>query len=141
MKQTRVVIQLKCAAAFTVGFGLLMAAAAWSTASMPMALLLDLVFYPIDGAQSMQDPALRLLSAICGGVMAGWGAAIWLVASDLVPRDPMLARRIILVSLCIWFVVDSTGSIISGGHWNVVGNLFFLLAFAIPALSLRSAAN
>jgi hypothetical protein len=32
--------------------------------------------------------------------------------------------------------VDSTGSVVSGGHWNVLGNLGFLLVFVIPALQL-----
>jgi hypothetical protein len=59
-----------------------------------------------------------------------------MIAARLVPRDPTLARQILLISLCTWFIVDSTGSIVSGGNWNVLGNLFFLLVFLIPTLQL-----
>jgi hypothetical protein len=139
MNQTSCVTCLKAAAASTIVLGLLMAAAASIRFAAPAAFLLDLVFYPVDAAQTMQDPALRLLSAIGGGLAVGFGSAIWLVANHLVPRDPALARKIILVSLGAWFLVDSTGSIVSGGHWNVLGNVLFLLAFAIPALFLPRA--
>lgn len=138
MKQAHAVVWLKASTIFAIGFGLMMVAAAVPALSAPMNFLLDLVFSPLDGAQGMGDPQVRLLSAIGGGVMVGWGCAIWMILTRLVPGDAQLARSILLVSLCTWFVVDSTGSVLSGGHWNVVGNIGFLLIFLIPALQLRA---
>lgn len=137
MTQEQAASWLKFGAAFVVVFGLLMAAASVQSLAAPVAWMLDLVFFPLDGAQTMADPVVRLLSAICGGVMVGWGAMIWLLVARLLPRDPTLVRQLILTGICAWFVVDSTGSVLSGGHWNVLGNLGFLLLFVVPAAQLR----
>ena len=138
MTQTQIADCLKIGAAVVVAFGLMMAAASLSTLTAPTAWLIDLVFFPVDGAQTMADPVVRLMSAICGGVLVGWGAMIWLLVTRLLPRDPALTRQLILISVCSWFVIDSTGSVLSGGHWNVLGNLGFLLLFVVPAAQLRS---
>ena len=138
MTQTQIADCLKIGAALVVAFGLMMAAASLSTLTAPTAWLIDLVFFPVDGAQTMADPVVRLMSAICGGVLVGWGAMIWLLVTRLLPRDPALTRQLILISVCSWFVIDSTGSVLSGGHWNVLGNLGFLLLFVVPAAQLRS---
>lgn len=139
MKQAHVIVWLKASTLFTIGFGLLMALAAAPALSAPLAYLLDLVFFPLDGAQSMADSQVRLFSAIGGGVMVGWGCAIWMIITRVAGPDPDLARALILVGMGAWFVVDSTGSILSGGHWNAVANIGFLLLFLIPALQLRRA--
>lgn len=137
MTQEQAAGWLKFGAAFVVLFGLMMAAASVQSLAAPMAWMLDLVFFPLDGAQTMADPVTRLLSAICGGVMVGWGAMIWLLVTRLLPREPTLVRQLILTGICAWFVVDSTGSVLSGGHWNALGNLGFLLLFVVPAAQLR----
>lgn len=140
MTPTTAATWLKYDAIFVIGFGVMMAAAALPALAAPTTLLLDLVFFPLDAAQPIDTPSLRLLSAICGGVLVGWGVLLWLVADRLAARDPGLARSMILLSLGAWFVVDSTGSVLSGGHWNVLGNLGFLLLFAVPAWHLPQSA-
>ncbi|MEZ5460296.1 hypothetical protein [Dokdonella sp.] len=139
MKQRHAIMWLKASTVFTIGFGLLMVAAATPALSAPVAFMLDLVFAPLDGGQGLTDPSARLLSAIGGGVMAGWGVSIWLVLTRLAAREPELARVLILGGLCTWFVVDSSGSMLAGAPWNVAGNIGFLLIFLIPALQLREA--
>lgn len=123
---------LKVGAAVTVAFGLLVAIAALPALSGPAALLLDLIYFPLDGAEATGAPADRLLSAIAGGVMVGWGTMIWIVAGELYPENPALGRRLILSSVITWFVVDSTMSVAAGAALNVVGNLGFLLVFVVP---------
>lgn len=137
MKHAHVIAWLKASTIFTIGFGLMMSLSALPALSAPLEHLLDLVFYPLDGKQTMADPSVRLFSAIGGGVMAGWGMAIWMVVTRLGSREPDLARELILVGLWTWFVVDSSGSILSGAHWNAVANVGFLLIFLIPASQLR----
>lgn len=136
MTQDQVILWLKVAAATVVGFGLMMTAAAVPSLMQPTALLLDLVFFPLDHSPTMSEPVVRLLSAICGGVLVGWGVSLWQIVTRLLPRDPSLARQLILTGVSSWFVIDSCGSIASGGHWNVLGNIGFLLIFVIPVLQL-----
>lgn len=123
---------LKIGSAVTIGFGVLIAAAAIPALQAPTAVLLDLVYFPLDGAPSTGDRTARLLSAISGGVLVGWGLMIWLLATQLYSKDPMLCRRIILTSIGAWFVIDSSMSIAAGAVLNAVLNVGFLLIFALP---------
>jgi hypothetical protein len=136
MEHSKSVFWLKIASGLTVGFGLMIAATALPALAGPTRFFADLIFFPLDGAQDLSDPALRLVSAICGGVMAGWGVLLWLVATRILPRDPMLARQMVLTSLFTWFAIDSLGSLASGGGLNVLGNIAFLLIFIVPALRI-----
>lgn len=132
---------LKAGSLMTIGFGLLIAAAAIPALNPPVAVLTDLIFLPLDGAPVVGAPGERLLSAIAGGVMAGWGAMMYLVATELLPKDPALSRRLILVSIVTWFAIDSSMSVAAGAALNVVGNLSFLLIFVLPVLGLKQRDN
>ncbi len=128
---------LKTASGITIGFGILIAAAAIPALQAPTGLLLDLIYFPVDGMQTMADPASRLLSAITGGVLAGWGLMAWLIASELLPRQPELARRLILLSIGTWFVIDSSMSIAAGAALNALFNVSFLALFCLPVLGIH----
>ncbi|HPG29025.1 MAG TPA: hypothetical protein PLW10_25560, partial [Myxococcota bacterium] len=49
--------------------------------------------------------------------------------------NPALVRAILLPGLLVWFLVDSAGSLISGGGINVIGNLGFLILFGVPLVA------
>ena len=123
---------LKFAAAVTVGFGLLIALAAHPATGGATLFLTDLILWPMDGAQSLAAPEIRLLCAITGGVMAGWGLTMWLIVARLYPRDPGLARHLILTGIGTWFVIDSIGSLMAGAPLNALFNVGFLLLYVIP---------
>lgn len=129
---------LKVAAGVTMGFGILIAAAAIPTLAAPTAFLLDLIYFPVDGVQTMGDPASRLFSAITGGVLTGWGLMAWLIATELLRERPELARRIIITSIGTWFLIDSSMSIAAGAPLNAGLNVSFLALFCLPVLGLRS---
>lgn len=123
---------LRAASALVVGFGVLVVLAAYpATAGLTM-FLIDFILWPIDGAQSGATPELRLIFAISGGVMVGWGVMLWLIATRLYPREPQLARSMILWSVGVWFVVDSAASIVAGAPLNALLNTSFLLMFGLP---------
>lgn len=130
---TRVSI-LKAASAITIGFGMLIAAAALPAAQPPMAFLLDLIYFPVDGGQTLDGDGIRVLSAVSGGVMAGWGVMLWIVASEVYTTNPELGRKLILASIGTWFVVDSTMSVMAGAPLNALFNVSFLVLFAGPVL-------
>lgn len=123
---------LKVASALTIGFGLLIGLAAHPATAGVTLVLTDLIFWPVDGAQTLAAPETRLLCAIIGGVMAGWGLMMWLVTTRLYPRDPALARMLILTGIGTWFVIDCAGSLVAGAPLNVLFNVVFLLLFVIP---------
>jgi hypothetical protein len=126
------VTQLKFASGVVIGFGLLTALAAWPPLNLPTLWLVDLMFLPFDGQQILNGSEPRILCAILGGVLVGFGVLQWLVVTKLLPREPVLARQMILTSMWSWFVVDCTASIMAGAPFNAVMNVPFLLLFVVP---------
>ena len=95
-------------------------------------LTLDLLSWPVDGAQTYASPETRFLSALTGGILLGWGVMIWCLRAWLYDTAPEAVRRVVLASTLSWFVFDSAGSIASGTASNAVFNVFFLLLAVGP---------
>ncbi len=112
-------------------FGSVIALASLPATAAPTVFLADLVLWPIDGGQSF-TPESRLLSAILGGVMLGFGTTLVVLVARFYPRDPELVRTVILAGVWVWFVADSLGSLAAGAPLNALLNVGFLLAFLIP---------
>lgn len=137
MNQNTTLSWLKFGSALTVFFGILVAAAATPIGAAPTQYLADLIFFPIDGAQDLTAPETRLISAIGGGVMAGWGVLLWMLSTRVFPTDQALAAKLIITSIVTWFVIDSTGSILAGAPLNAAINVSFLLIFCVPLWRYR----
>ncbi len=134
MQEQSVIAILKVASGAVIGFGIVIALAAYPPTAEIARFLLDLVIWPIDGAQTMSGSELRLLSAVSGGVMVGWGVLLWLVATRLYPKEPGLAKSLILASIWTWFGVDSLASILAGVPLNALLNISFLVLFSWPLM-------
>jgi hypothetical protein len=125
---------LRLAAGVTVAFGLALALAAFPPTAAPMVLLADLLIWPLDGVQTGTASETRLIFAILGGIAAGWGWLIWQLAGAPMERDPELVRGLIRQSALVWFITDSTASVLAGAPLNVAANVGFLALFLIPML-------
>jgi hypothetical protein len=131
MTQDQRLIRL-AAAVLLIGPGLLAALAAWPPLSAPIALFLDLLYWPLDGAQDGRAEATRIALAILGGVTAGWGVMLWSLAGEALARHPDLIRPVFRRALLTWFVLDSTGSVLAGAPLNAAVNAGVLAAFLVP---------
>ncbi|MGL3605425.1 hypothetical protein ACSV9I_02810 [Rhizobium sp. G187] len=129
-------IWLKFASVAVILLGALVALASHPALSLPTVWLTDLVFFPFDGAQQIAAEETRLFMAISGGVMVGWGVMMWLIATRLLPADPSLARLLFIEGTLAWYLVDTTGSFLAGGHINMVLNTGLMLMIVYPAWSL-----
>ncbi|MCC0036593.1 MAG: hypothetical protein H6887_15180 [Hoeflea sp.] len=130
---------LKAAAAVVIGFGLLIAAGAWPPLSAPVALLADLLIWPLDGLQRLELPETRVFMAISGGVMVGWGVTLWKLADHLLAEHLAAVRSITMTGLYSWFAVDSIGSIAAGVPLNAVANIGFVVLFVLVFRQPRQA--
>lgn len=137
MKQETARLWLEVACGVTAATGLGMALLALPGAMAATDVVSEMVFGEGGGRPS---PLARLLAAISGGVLAGWAITMWGVVRRLFDQDPALVRALLLPGLVVWFLIDSTGSVVSGGGLNVVGNIGFLVLFGIPLLADRSRA-
>ncbi|MCZ8180879.1 MAG: hypothetical protein O9309_17805 [Rhizobium sp.] len=136
MSQDFAALWLKITSLHIIALGLLVAFGAHPATALPATWLTDIVFWPFDGLQTLEAPAARVLAAISGGVMVGWGLMIWLVIDRLLPADPRLARLLVVESTFAWYLVDSTGSFVSGATVNVLLNTVLMLTIVMPAWRL-----
>lgn len=137
MSDTMVQQALKAASAVVMGVGAVVALSAHPATADITNLLADLIFWPFDGRQAVDTQTARLLAAIGGGVMFGWGLLLWQLATQLLPREPQLAASLIRRSVLAWFVLDCACSILAGAYFNVVLNLGFLAMFLLPLAQLK----
>ncbi|MEQ9299225.1 MAG: hypothetical protein RIF33_11695 [Cyclobacteriaceae bacterium] len=98
----------------------------------PARLTLDLLSWPIDGITTYASPDTRFLSALTGGFLFGWGVTIWLLSKWVYDAAPEAVRRTVLIGLLSWFVLDSSGSIVSGNSSNAFFNVMVLLLAVGP---------
>ena len=92
----------------------------------------------IDTFGQEQVRYISLAHAVIGGVMVGWGVAIFYVTKSLLARGERIAWNLITLSVGAWFVPDTLYSLISGYWQNAVLNTVFLALFALPLWATRS---
>jgi hypothetical protein len=123
---------LKITAVIVGSFGPVFTLGALVATAAPARLTLDLLGWRLDRPSSFEPANIRLLSAVTGGFLLGWGVMIWCLSEWLHPVAPEATRRTVLVSLVSWFVLDSTGSIVSGHSSNAAFNVVVLLLAVGP---------
>jgi hypothetical protein len=103
-------------------------------------IVTDFMVWPPDGAQTTQRPETRLAWALLGGFLTSWGVLQWQILTKVGRLHMGLARKLLLQSVCIWFVLDTAGSILGGVPVNGLVNVFFFAIYAVPLLYLRTEA-
>ncbi|MDJ0685865.1 MAG: hypothetical protein QNJ84_14290 [Alphaproteobacteria bacterium] len=123
-----------------IATGAMLAVASHSALGAPTALYTDIAFWPIDGAPSLNNPLVRLLLGVLGAVLIGWGALILQIVRAQGPIAGAGARRMIAVSVGLWFTVDGAASLLVGAYGNAAANCIFAALFLTPVwLARRSA--
>jgi hypothetical protein len=123
---------LKITAVVVASFAPIFFLGAIEALSEPARFITDLLSWPLDGNQSFAEPTTRFVSAVTGGLLLGWGVMIWLLSGSVYDAAPEGVRRVVLIGLLSWFVLDSAGSILSGNTSNAVFNVLVLLVAVGP---------
>lgn len=127
---------LLAVAAGWIAFGLALVLAP-ALARQGFSLLVYAVSTHIDAFGSEQVRYISLAHAVIGGVMVGWGAAIFYVTRSLLAKGQPEGWYVLALSVAAWYVPDTAYSIISGFWQNAVLNTAFLVLFAIPLWATR----
>jgi formate/nitrite transporter FocA (FNT family) len=123
---------LKVTAVAIFGYAFLFSLGTIKMFEEPIRFILDISSFPLDNAQNYDAPTTVFLSAIIGGVLAGWGVMIWLMSVWFYDKSPEEVRKTVLIGLLVWFFVDSFGCIISGDSNNAMTNVVLLLFLVGP---------
>lgn len=123
---------LKVTAVVIASFGPVFFLSTMVETAGPARLSLDLLNWPIDGAENFDAPTTRFLSALTGGFLMGWGVMIWMLSGAAHDAAPEAVRRAVVTGALAWFCVDSAGSIASGAWTNAFFNIAILLVAVGP---------
>jgi hypothetical protein len=123
---------LKVTAVVVGSFGPVFFLGTMLATSEPARWTLDVLSWPLDGMQTYGSPELRFLSALAGGFLMGWGVMLWFLSVWVYDFAPEAVRKSVLMGLLAWFVLDSTGSIVSGTPSNAIFNIPVLLLAVGP---------
>ncbi len=127
---------LLAVAAGVVVFGLVLVVAP-SIAREGFSLL---VYASADRIDSFDQEAVRYIAlshAVIGGVMVGWGVALFYVIKSLFARGERIAWNLVALSVGAWFVPDTSYSLLAGYWQNAMLNTAFLALFALPLWATR----
>ncbi|MEO0498832.1 MAG: hypothetical protein AAF141_15995 [Pseudomonadota bacterium] len=125
---------VKFSALVLIGFGLLTAAAAHPTMAAPTDWVLRVIMFDLSRDLAINTPEERLMVAILGGIILGWGVTIFAIAEGWYRSAPQAAGRAIVTATTAWFVVDGIGSVLSGSAMNIVPNIGFFAILVLPVL-------
>jgi hypothetical protein len=119
--------------AFVVGsFGPVFSLATTSALDGPARWTLDVLAWPIDGAQVYSNGAMRFLTALTGGFLFGWGMMILALRHYVYDAAPEPTRRAVVIGLVCWFILDSIGSVAADARSNVIFNIVVLVTAVGP---------
>lgn len=120
----------------TIVFGLLSVLANVPLLAWPAMFFTDIMVWPVDGTQTLQASETRLIWALLGGFLTSWGVLQYMVLREIIPDRPAVGKRMLLVSVLVWFVLDTSGSLLGGVPANALANVFFLSIYLLPILAL-----
>jgi hypothetical protein len=126
---------LKFWSLYNIALGFLMVLAAWSPFDRLLAMLLDVIYWPLDGVPGVLARETRLAAGIAGATLVGWCTLIYGLAANGAALEQPAVRRLVLTALAAWFVLDSAQSLANGAPLNVVLNLIIGAGFAAPLLT------
>jgi hypothetical protein len=113
--------------------GLVLALGAHPATALIADIFVDLAFWPLDGAQSVDTPAARFISALAGGAFVSMGVLLWRT-TQMLSSAPAYAVQTIIAGVLAWFAVDSAFSIVAGAWFNAILNAGLALILLWPLL-------
>jgi hypothetical protein len=125
---------LLCWCVGVLAFGVIMMSASIETGSAPVRLLYEILLQPLPTPMSSH---LRFANGLMGAVVIGWGTTVLILVRHSVRVERSMATiiwRSLMSGLSIWFVADSTISLLNGFWPNAIINLVFFILFVIPVL-------
>ncbi|MGH1414619.1 MAG: hypothetical protein ACRBB0_14095 [Pelagimonas sp.] len=129
--------RLRFGAVIIIGFGLLTWLLLAVGATTPLSLLLDLVAFGGTGTEVLTLTSGKMLGAIMAGLCVGVGLVVWGLSGVHLRQLPGETRRVLLVMIWGWYLVDSSGSILVGAPVNAIANLSFLVLVVWPIWAAR----
>lgn len=89
------------------------------------------------GTSEVQD-YLLLPYMVLGAVMAGWVFLMMLIVRGPLKDGSLWARKFLIQSLSLWFILDTSMSVVLGYPTHALFNIPFALSLGIPLLLIKN---
>ena len=126
-------LTLKITGYFSLAFALAIAAGSWPATFGIANSVFGLVGLSIETANT----EARFLSGLLGGVFASWCVFLIAIVAPAIERGDDAVRRGAMLALVVWYVVDSSGSALSGVPINVAINTVFFVVIMAPLMLVK----
>ena len=81
---------------------------------------------------------LLLPYMVLGAVMAGWVFLMTLIVRGPLKNGSLWARKFLIQSLSLWFILDTSMSVVLGYPTHALFNVPFALALGIPLVLMKN---
>ena len=81
---------------------------------------------------------LLLPYMVLGAVMAGWAFLMMLIVRGPLKDGSLWARKFLIQSLSLWFILDTSMSVVLGYPTHALFNVPFALALGIPLVLMKN---
>ena len=81
---------------------------------------------------------LLLPYMVLGAVMAGWVFLMTLIVRGPLKDGSLWARKFLIQSLSLWFILDTSMSVVLGYPTHALFNVPFALALGIPLVLMKN---
>ncbi len=124
---------------FVIAFGLAMAVLVGTPAFAPFHNQIDPVFWSSGWIPESTVRFRTWMLSAWGATVAGWGVSLFFLARyPFRSRDPW-AWKAIAWSVLLWFVLDTSVSLMYGVVFNAGFNLLLMILAGVPLLATRKA--
>lgn len=96
-------------------------------------------FGPIEAIDTSEVQDYLLLPyMVLGAVMAGWVFLMMLIVGGPLKDGSLWARKFLIQSLSLWFILDTSMSVVLGYPTHALFNIPFALALGIPLVLMKN---
>lgn len=106
--------------------------APFDSINLPARFILDISDWPLDKLSAPLDRNTQWLSAIGAGVLAAISIFLIGIVVPAIKENNQRVIRTTAIAMCVWYIIDSVGSVAAGVPSNLFFNSIYLLLILIP---------
>lgn len=118
-------------------FGLVWGLAPYVSINLPSRFIIDLLDWPLDNLSAQLSRDVMWLTSIGAGLTIAFSIFLYGVVAPAIKHNDKNIIRTTIIATTAWFIIDSTGSIVSGVASNAFFNSLFFVLLMIPLLGIK----
>ncbi|MEE9446111.1 MAG: hypothetical protein V3V19_10660 [Cocleimonas sp.] len=108
--------------------------APFDSINLPARFIIDISDWPLDKLSTPLDRSTQWLSSIGAGLLAAVSIFLIGIVVPAIKENNQQVIRTTVIAMCVWYVIDSAGSVVAGVASNMFFNSVYLLLILIPLL-------